>query len=90
MVEENASLDFTLEKSRWNKIRICTTLNYVEHLLFWTIILTSAVTGSVSVSTFTSLVGISKVKIHAITAGIKKYKSQSSRKRRKSMIKWCC
>ena len=34
--------------------RVCTTLNYIEHLL----ILAATVTGRVSTSTFVSLVGI--------------------------------
>ena len=54
-------------------------LNYVEHLL----ILVSTVTGCVSISAFASLVcipvGITssavELKICAVTAGIKKYKS---------------
>ena len=56
--------------------KVCTTLNDIEYLL----ILASVVTGSGSISTFTSSVGIpinivSSVvwfKIWAITAGIKK------------------
>ena len=54
-------------------------LNYIEHLL----ILASVVSGCVSISVFASLVGISieitisavGLKIYAITARIKKYKS---------------
>ena len=54
-------------------------LNHVEHLF----ILVSAVTGCVSIFAFASLVAISVgitssalgIKICAITAGIKKYKS---------------
>ena len=59
--------------------KVCTTLNYIEHFL----ILASTVTGSISISAFASLVGIPigitssaiRLKICAITAGIKKYKS---------------
>ena len=59
--------------------KVCATLNYIEHFL----ILAPVVTGCVSISTFASLVGISLgvtssvigLKICAITAGIKKYKS---------------
>ena len=59
--------------------RTCKYFNYVENLL----ILTSAVTGCVSISVFASLVdapvGITSsavgIKICAITTGIKKYKS---------------
>ena len=58
--------------------KICTTLNYIEHFL----ILSSTITGCVSISTFASLIGIPigitssaiGLKIFAITAGIKKYK----------------
>ena len=59
--------------------KVCATLNYIEHFL----ILAPVVTGCVSISTFASLVGISLgvtssvigLKICAITAGIKNYKS---------------
>ena len=55
-----------------------TTLNFLEHFL----ILASTITGCISISTLASLVGISigirssevRLKIYAITAGIKKYK----------------
>ena len=57
----------------------CTTLNYIEHFL----ISTSTITGCISVSTFASSISIPVgvassaigLKICAITAGIKKYKS---------------
>ena len=65
------------------------TRNYFieEHLL----ILTSAVTGCVSISAFSSLVGLPigtassavALKICTITAGIKKYKSIIKKKRKK-------
>ena len=65
------------------------TINYFneEHLL----ILTSAVTGCVSISAFSSLVGLHigtassavALKICAITAGIKKYKLIIKKKRKK-------
>ena len=66
-----------------------TILNYLEYLL----ILDSAVTGCLSISTFASLFDISirimssavGIKICAITAGIQKYKS--SIKKKKNMIK---
>ena len=59
--------------------KTCTTLNYIEHFL----ILTSAITGCVSISAFASLVGIHEgttssaigLKVCVITAGIKNYKS---------------
>ena len=56
----------------------CTTLNYIEQFL----ILASAITGCISISAFASLlripIGITsytiRLKICAITSGIKKYK----------------
>ena len=59
--------------------KCCKVLNYIDHLH----IVTSAITGCVSISAFYSLVGIPLgitssligLKICAITAGIKKYKS---------------
>ena len=66
--------------------KVCTTLNYNE--LFF--ILTSAVTGSISISAFASLLGISigitnstiGLKICAKTAGVKKYKSIIKKKKK--------
>ena len=57
--------------------KVSTTLNYIEDFLN----LASTITGYVSISSFASLVGIAKgitsygirLKICAITAGIKKY-----------------
>ena len=94
MKEENISQEFRLkniDKIRNNFIEemnqnelmskkhkeVCRVLNYIEHLL----ILTSAVTGCVSISAFASLIGIPVgitssavgLNICAITAGIKKY-----------------
>ena len=56
--------------------KVCRVLNYIDHLL----IVTSTITGSVSISAFASLVGILiettgsaiGLKICAITAGIKR------------------
>ena len=67
--------------------KVCTTLNYNEHFL----ILASTITGCVSISAFASLVGIPigitssaiGLKICAITAGIKKYKSIIKKKKKK-------
>ena len=67
--------------------KTCKFLNYVENLL----ILVSTVTGCVSISTFTSLVsvpvGITNftvgIKICAIIAGIKKFKSILKKKQKK-------
>ena len=77
--------NYLLEEIKQNElmskthIKACTTLNYIEHFL----ILASGITGYISISAFTSAVGIPIVirsssiglKICAITAGIKKYKS---------------
>ena len=70
--------------------RVCTTLNYVEHFL----ILASAVTEYISISTFASLLGISigitnsaiGLKICRIAAGIKKYKSMIKKKKKHDKI----
>ena len=69
--------------------KVCTTLNYIEYFL----ILASAITGCISISAFTSLIripiGITSsaigVKICAIAAGIKKYKSIIKRKKKKQI-----
>ena len=66
---------------------VCTILNYIEHFLT----LASAITGYISISAFASLIGISigikssaiGLKICAITAGIKKYKSIINKKKKK-------
>ena len=58
---------------------VCRVLNYIDHLL----IVTSTITGCISISAFASLVGVPigitslaiRLKICIITAGIKKYKS---------------
>ena len=70
--------------------KTCKYLNYIEHLL----ILASTITDCISISAFVSLiaipVGITSsavgIKICAIAARIKKYKS-IIKKRRKNMIK---
>ena len=89
MVEENISQEFRFKKidetgnyfieeinknelmSKKHK-KICSTLNYIGHFL----ILSSTITGSVSISAFASFVsipiGIKSLAICAITAGIKK------------------
>ena len=67
--------------------KVCTTLNYIEHFL----ILASTITGSISISAFTSLIGIPigitssgiGLKICAITAGIKTCKSIIKKKKKK-------
>ena len=65
----------------------CTTLNYIENFLN----LVSIITGYVSISVFASLIGIpigitsseNGLKICAITAGIKKYKTIIEKKKKK-------
>ena len=67
--------------------KVCRVLTYIENLL----ILTCTVTGCVSIFAFTSLDGIPiaitsssiGLKICAITAGIKKYKSIFKKKKKK-------
>ena len=71
--------------------KVCRVLNYIEHSL----IVLSTITGCVSISTFTSLVGIPigianctiVLKMFVITATIKKYKSIIKKKTRIGMIK---
>ena len=70
-----------------NYKKICTTLNFIKHLL----ILASVLTGCISVFTFASLVGIPigitsstvKLKICAIASGIKKYTPMVKKKKKK-------
>ena len=67
--------------------KVCITLNCIEHFL----ILASTITGCISVSAFASLLGIPLgitssaigLKICAIVAGIKKYKSIIKKKKKK-------
>ena len=67
--------------------KVCVTLNYIENFL----ILASAVTGCISLSAFSSLLGILigitssaiGLKMCAIAAGIKKYKSIIKKKKKK-------
>ena len=67
--------------------KVCGVLNYIEHLL----ILVSAVTGCVSISDFSSLVGIPVgitssaigLEICVVTARMKKYKSIIKKKKKK-------
>ena len=84
--------NYSIEEINQNELRskkhkqICTTLNYIEHFP----ILASTITGCVSISAFASLIGIPigitssaiGLKICAITAGIKKYKSIIKKKRK--------
>ena len=67
--------------------KVCTTLNYIEHVL----ILVSTITRCVSIFVFASLVGIPigftssaiGLIICAVTSGIKKYKSIIKKKKKK-------
>ena len=67
--------------------RVWTTLNYIEHFLT----MASTITGCISISVFTSLIGIPigitssaiGLKICATTTGIKKYKSVTKKKKKK-------
>ena len=60
--------------------KLCSTVNYIEHS---PILASKIITGCISISVFASLIGISigimsaaiELKICAIPAGIKKYKS---------------
>ena len=68
--------------------KVCTTLNYIEHFL----ILASTITGCISISAFASLLYISVettssailLKICAVTAGIKMFKSIIKKKKKKN------
>ena len=72
---------------RRNHKKVCTTLNYFEQFL----ILPSTITGCISISAFASLLGVPigitssviGLKICAVAAGIKKYKSIIKKKKKK-------
>ena len=88
--------NYFLEEIKQNELmsrkhkKVCTTLNYIEHFL----ILASTITGCISISAFASLIGIPigitssaiGLKICAIAAGIKKYKS-IIKEQKKSMVR---
>ena len=67
--------------------KVCITLNYIEHFL----ILAFTITGCISISTFSSLIGTPigitssaiQFKICVIAAGIKKYKSILKKNKKK-------
>ena len=77
--------NYFLEEIKQNELmsrkhkRVCTILNYIEHF----VILASIISGCISISAFASLLGIPVrimssaigIKICAIAAGIKRYKS---------------
>ena len=85
--------NYFLEEIKQNELmsrkhkKVCTTLNYIEHLL----ILASTTTGYISVSAFASLIrvliGITSsaigLKICATTSEIKRYKSIIKKKKNK-------
>ena len=85
--------NYFIEEMEQNKLmsrkhkRVCTTLIYIELFL----ILASTIAGCISISAFASLLGILKgivsptvgLKIFAIAAGIKKYKSIINKKKKK-------
>ena len=104
MTEENISQEFRskeidktrnyfIEETKQNELiskkhkKICKVLNYTKHSL----IVSSTVTGCVSISALASLVGIPvgiassavTIKISVTTAGIKKYKSLIKKKKKK-------
>ena len=88
--------NYLLEEIKQNELMsgkhktVCTTLNYIEHFL----ILASAFTGCISISAFASLIGILigitssaiELKICAMAAGIKKYKSIIKKKHNKIVL----
>ena len=71
----------------WKHKKVCNTLNYIKHFL----ILASTITGWISISAFTSLLGIPTwimssaigLKTCAITAGFKKYWSIIKKNKKK-------
>ena len=85
--------NYFLEEIKQNELmskkhkKVCTTLNYIEHFL----ILAFTITVCISIPAFTSLVSIPVgitstaigLKICAITAGMKKYKSIIKEKKKK-------
>ena len=87
---------YFLEEIKQNELmskkhkRVCRTLNYIEHF----IILASAITGCISITAFASFIGIPigitnsavGLKMCAITAGIKKYKSIIKKKKHNKIV----
>ena len=85
--------NYFLEEIKQNELlskkhkKVCTTQNYIEHFL----VLASTITGCIQITAFTYLVGIPigitssaiELKICAITAAIKKYKSIIKKKKKK-------
>ena len=89
----NETKNYLIEEINRNELiskkhkKVNATVNYIEHFL----ILGSTITGCISISVFACLVGIPigitssaiGLKICAITAGIKKYKSIIKKKKKK-------
>ena len=89
----NEIRNYFLEQIKQNQLmnkrhkKICRILNHNKH----TLILVSTITGCISISTFASLIGIPigimssaiKLRICAMTPGIKKYKSIIKKKKKK-------
>ena len=85
--------NYSLEQIEQNELmskkqkQFCTNLSYIEYFLT----LTSTITGCISISAFASLIGIPignisyarGLKISAIAAGIKKYKSITEKRKKK-------
>ena len=85
--------NYSLEQIAQNELmskkhkQFCTNLSYIEYFLT----LTSTITGCISISAFASLIGIPignisytrGLKISAIAAGIKKYKSIIEKRKKK-------
>ena len=85
--------NYFLEEIKQNELvskkhkKVCTTLNYTEQIFN----LASTITGCISISVFASLIGVPigikssaiGLKICAITAGVKKYKSIIKKKKKK-------
>ena len=85
--------NYFLEEIKQNELmsrkykKVCKTLNYIEHSL----ILVSTITGCILISAFASLIGIAigitnsaiGLKVFAIAAVIKKYKSIIKKKKEK-------
>ena len=88
----NETINYSIEKIKQNELmsknrkKVCATLNYNEYFF----ILASTITGCFSISAFASLIRILigvissafRLKISAITIGIKKYKSIIKKKKK--------
>ena len=61
-IEEIEQSELTIRKHK----KVCTTLNYIEHFL----ILASTITGYISISAFTSMLGI-PIRITSSAIGLK-------------------